>query len=47
LLNIPFTPMHDDCDSLSFEQPEEETVAIEPVKENPFLVLAALKKPSA
>ena len=47
LLNIPFTPMHDDCDSLSFEQPEEQTVAIEPVKENPFLVLAALKKPSA
>jgi hypothetical protein len=46
LLNIPFTPMHDDCDSLPFEQPEEET-APEPVKENPFLVLAALKKPSA
>jgi uncharacterized protein len=47
LLNVPFTPMHDDCESLAFEQPEEETTIAPPVKENPFQVLAALKKPSA
>lgn len=45
LLNIPFTPMHDDCDGLAYEQSDD--IAEQPVKENPFQVLAALKKPSA
>ena len=43
LLNVPFTPMHDECDGLVYQQTEE---IAQPVKENPFQVLAALKKPS-
>ena len=43
LLNVPYTPMHEDCDALSYKQIDEAA----PVKENPFQVLAALKKPSA
>mgnify|MGYP000051729119 FL=1 len=45
LLNIPFTPMHDDCEPIAFAQPDEPVE--QPVKENPFQVLAALKKPPA
>lgn len=43
LLNVPYTPVHDDCHALSYKQ---EDVAA-PIKENPFQALAALKKPSA
>ena len=43
LLNVPYTPMHEDCDALSYKQDD----VAAPVKENPFQVLAALKKPSA
>ena len=42
LLNVPYTPMHEDCDALSYKQIEEAA----PVKENPFQALAALKKSS-
>lgn len=45
LLNVPFTPMHEACDALPYQADIEEVAA--PVKENPFQVLAALKKPSA
>ncbi|PTQ89377.1 YceD family protein [Agitococcus lubricus] len=42
LLNVPYTPMHDHCESLQYKQVD----VAAPVKENPFQVLAALKKPS-
>ncbi len=43
LLNVPFTPMHEACDALPY-QAEVEVEEAAPVKENPFQVLAALKK---
>jgi uncharacterized protein len=42
LLNVPYTPMHEDCDALSYKQAD----VAAPIKENPFQALAALKKPS-
>lgn len=45
LLTIPYIPMHDDCDSVAYRQPQADATGSR--KENPFQVLAALKKPTA
>jgi len=47
LLALPLVPLHDDCESAHVNAPLEEDEPAVPVRENPFQVLASLKKPGA
>lgn len=47
LLGLPLVPLHDNCESAHVNAPLEEDEPAAPARENPFQVLASLKKPGA